>query len=330
MSRQVVVVPHTHWDREWYQPYQTFRLRLVDLLDDLLPRLDADPSYRHFLLDGQMAVVDDYLAVRPEAEPVLRRLATAGRLAMGPWYILMDEFLVSGETMIRDLQLGLDRAADLRRRDGRSATCPTCSATWPRCPSCCRSSGSTTPSCGAASRPTCGRPAFWWRVPDGSTVRAQYLPDGYSNGATLPDSGKELVAQIERFEHTYGSLAGDETSGPLLWMNGTDHQMPQAWLGPGRRRGRRGAGPLRHPRSDRWPTTSPPRRPTGSTSVDGELRSGAYANLLMGVASNRVDVHQASAWVERGLERLAEPLSALWLPPDRVAGRAPATRPGST
>ena len=111
------MVPHTHWDREWYSPFQTFRLRLVDLLDDLLPRLEADPAYAHFLLDGQMAVVDDYLAVRPEAEEGLRRLATSGRVAMGPWYILMDEFLVSGETIIRDLQLGLERAAALRRRD---------------------------------------------------------------------------------------------------------------------------------------------------------------------------------------------------------------------
>ena len=105
------MVPHTHWDREWYSPFQTFRLRLVELLDDLLPRLEADPSYAHFLLDGQMAVVDDYLAIRPEAEERLRRLAASGRVAMGPWYVLMDEFLVSGETIVRDLQLGLDRAA---------------------------------------------------------------------------------------------------------------------------------------------------------------------------------------------------------------------------
>jgi alpha-mannosidase len=111
MARRVAIVPHTHWDREWYSPFQTFRLRLVDLLDEFLPRLEADPSYARFLLDGQMAVVDDYLEVRPEAEPVLRRLAASGRLAMGPWYILMDEFLVSGETIIRNLQLGLERAA---------------------------------------------------------------------------------------------------------------------------------------------------------------------------------------------------------------------------
>src|SRR5438270_7413008 len=109
--RNVAVVPHTHWDREWYSPYQTFRLRLVDTLDEFLPHLEADLSYTRFLLDGQMAVVDDYLAVRPEAEARLRRLAVSGRLDMGPWYTLMDEFLVSGETMVRDLQLGFERAS---------------------------------------------------------------------------------------------------------------------------------------------------------------------------------------------------------------------------
>jgi len=51
-KRRVDIVPHTHWDREWYSPFQTFRLRLVDLLDSLLPQLESDPSYAHFLLDG--------------------------------------------------------------------------------------------------------------------------------------------------------------------------------------------------------------------------------------------------------------------------------------
>ncbi len=84
MSRRVVIVPHTHWDREWYEPFQAFRYQLVQLLDDLVPMLEADPSYARFLLDGQMAVVDDYLEVRPEAEGRLRALAASGRLSMGP------------------------------------------------------------------------------------------------------------------------------------------------------------------------------------------------------------------------------------------------------
>src|SRR6202022_1035430 len=108
--RRVSIVPHTHWDREWYAPFQTFRMRLVELLDGLIPQLEADPDYRHFLLDGQMAVIDDYLAIRPEAENRLRQLALDGRVAMGPWYILMDEFLVSGETILRVMEGGLARA----------------------------------------------------------------------------------------------------------------------------------------------------------------------------------------------------------------------------
>ena len=110
-ARRVAIVPHTHWDREWYKSYQEFRLNLVDMFDTLLALLESDDSYPYFMLDGQMAVVDDYLEVRPENEERIRALATAGRISMGPWYILMDEFLTSGETIIRNLQMGLRRAA---------------------------------------------------------------------------------------------------------------------------------------------------------------------------------------------------------------------------
>jgi mannosylglycerate hydrolase len=109
----VAIVPHTHWDREWYSPFQVFRVRLVQLLDALLPLLERDLSYARFLLDGQTAVLDDYLAVRPEAAPRLARLAASGRVQVGPWMILMDEFMVSGETIVRNLQLGMARATTL-------------------------------------------------------------------------------------------------------------------------------------------------------------------------------------------------------------------------
>jgi hypothetical protein len=111
--RHVHVVPHIHWDREWHQPFQRFRIQLVDALDVLLADLRHDPGFCHFLLDGQMAAIDDYLAVRPEQEAVLRALAAEGRIAMGPWYTQPDEFLVSGETLIRDLHAGIARAAEI-------------------------------------------------------------------------------------------------------------------------------------------------------------------------------------------------------------------------
>ena len=82
--RTVAVVPHTHWDREWYDPFQTFRLKLVHLVDELLDLMEQDSSYRHFLLDGQLAVIDDYLEIRPENEHRLVALAAAGRITVGP------------------------------------------------------------------------------------------------------------------------------------------------------------------------------------------------------------------------------------------------------
>jgi mannosylglycerate hydrolase len=109
--RRVAVVPHTHWDREWYAPFQSFRLKLVQLVDGLLDLLERDSSYTHYLLDGQLAVIDDYLEIRPEHEGRLRDLAASGRLSIGPWYVLMDEFLVSGETIVRNLQAGMARGA---------------------------------------------------------------------------------------------------------------------------------------------------------------------------------------------------------------------------
>jgi mannosylglycerate hydrolase len=311
MALRVAVVPHTHWDREWYEPFQSFRLRLVETVDALLDLLERDPSYRRFLLDGQMAVVDDYLEVRPEAEERLRALAGAGRLQVGPWYALMDEFLVSGETIVRDLQMGMRRAAAfggpmpvgyLPDMFGHVAQMPQIlrlaglhdAVVWRGVPS------------------AITKTAFWWEAPDGSAVRAEYLPFGYGNGAMLPDDAKSLLGRVgDHVTEVRSFLVGD-----LLYLNGSDHLPPQPSLGRllaeanaiqddyvfeitslteylSRARGAGGAERT----LERW---------------RGELRSGARANVLMGVTSNRVDVRRATAAVERTLERRAEPYAALF------------------
>jgi mannosylglycerate hydrolase len=311
--RRIAVVPHTHWDREWYHPYQTFRLKLVGVIDELLALLERDPSYRTFLLDGQLAVVDDYLEIRPEHEGRLRALAAAGRLTVGPWYVLMDEFLVSAETIVRDLQMGIERGADfggvmevgyLPDMFGHVAQMPQILAqagfdhavVWRGVPS---SVDST---------------AFCWEAPDGSRVRAEYLVAGYGNGAAVPNDAKALLRRLGSLEEEFASFLGDGT--PLLFMNGTDHQPPQPWLGP--------IVAEANQMQDAYdlaitslPEYVEPLSSEGLPAWRGELRSGARSNLLMGVGSNRVDVKQAAARAERWLERTAEPLSALYLEPDR-------------
>ena len=304
----VAIVPHTHWDREWYSPFQTFRMRLVKLLDALLPLLESDMSYARFLLDGQTAIIDDYLEVRPEAADALRRLSASGRVSLGPWMVQMDEFMVSGETIVRDLQFGLEQAAQyggampvgyLPDIFGHIAQMPQLlqlvgiddAVAWRGIPA------------------SVDKTGFFWVAPDGSKVRCEYLYGSYSNGRDIPEDAKGLLLRAADYEQELGAVRLAD----MLLMNGTDHQMPQPWLG-------RVVAEANALQDDyHFEVTSLeeylPRQPRENLpTVTGELRSGARANLLMGVASNRVDVHQVCAAAERALERQAEPLCALFMP----------------
>ena len=88
-GERVIVVSHTHWDREWYQPAERFRQRLVALIDELLDTPPAPGA--PFLLDGQAVVLEDYLDVRPERASELGTALRDGRLEAGPWFVLADE-----------------------------------------------------------------------------------------------------------------------------------------------------------------------------------------------------------------------------------------------
>ena len=107
---------HTHWDREWHLPRAAYQARLVPMVDDLLHRLEADKGFRSFLLDGQTVLLEDYLQARPEQRDAVARLVRSGRLQVGPWYVLADELVPAGESLVRNLLLG---AADAARLGGR-------------------------------------------------------------------------------------------------------------------------------------------------------------------------------------------------------------------
>ena len=305
----VHLVPHTHWDREWYEPFQTFRLRLVDLVDQLLERMEADGRLR-FTLDGQCATVDDYLEVRPEAEPLIRRLVAEGRLAIGPWQILMDEFLVSGETLVRNLELGWARATELGGAM-RVGYLPDMFGHVAQMPQILRRAGIDRAVVWRGVPAVIDRNTFTWESPDGSAVEAEYLVGGYGNGAHLFDVPDRLKARLARHVDTNEPFYGRHS---ILAMYGTDHAVPSPRL----------ADLVDAINADDSPvvvrletlaeyaarTDIEPSR-DGLPRWTGELRSGARANMLMNVTSARVDVKIAAGRAERLLERYAEPLTAL-------------------
>ena len=85
MQRVAHYIASTHWDREWYEPLQGFRMRLVSMLDEVFATLDRDPNFKVFTMDGQTIPIFDYLEIRPEMKEKIANYARQGRLKIGPW-----------------------------------------------------------------------------------------------------------------------------------------------------------------------------------------------------------------------------------------------------
>jgi alpha-mannosidase len=261
-------------------------MALVDVVDEVLDELERDERLR-FTLDGQLATVDDYLEIRPEAEERIRRLVESGRLAIGPWQTLVDEFLVDGETIARNLETGLARAAELGGTM-RVGYLPDMFGHVAQMPQILRAAGLETAVVWRGVPEAVGFHRFVWESPDGSAVVAEYLPGGYDNAAYVQDP--------ETLEELYRPWFGSDD---VLGMVGTDH-MPLV-------RGLPAGSPVGTLAEYLSAASS-----EGLTTWRGEMRSAARANLLPGVVSARIDLKAACSRAERGLERYAEPLQTLY------------------
>ena len=336
----IIIVPHTHWDREWYQTFQQFRMRLVRTIDKLLDLLDRDNQFSYFMLDGQTIVLDDYLEVRPEQEEHLKRYTRAGRVLVGPWYLQPDEFLVSGESLVRNLQIGLQRAADFGE-PMRVGYVPDCFGHIAQLPQLLRGFDIDSAIFWRGVGAEAHKSEFYWAAPDGTSILVVHLADarGYSNASIMPLVPEEFVTRVELLT---ANLLGKRTTSTLLFMNGSDHQEPQdglpavikaanavlAHIDPEHEKlitsfaGQNGNIPqydsihlrigtlpqyvaaVREHIESQQGTAAP------LETLSGEMRSSQYAHLLPAVLSTRMWIKQQNTLTEHLLERWVEPLTA--------------------
>ena len=304
---RVTIVPHTHWDREWYEPFEGFLSRLVEMMDTLIDLLAR--GFPHFHLDGQTALIDDYLEVRPEREPDIRRLAADGRISVGPWFTQMDEFLTSGEAHIRNLERGLARNRDLGARPVVGYL-PDQFGHVGQMPQILVHGGLDRVVVWRGVPRAVEKTAFWWEAPDGTRVLTEYLAFGYSIGMNLRSAQRpgELADMLRKeVRNLSGMTARPEA---LLVMAGSDHHGPDATL-PERLEA---VAPLAPELSTEIGPVAvfvdgPP--PEDIPVWRGELRSGARAFLLPNVVSSRIHQKRERGRIEALVERVAEPLAAL-------------------
>jgi hypothetical protein len=317
----ILVVSHTHWDREWYHSAARFRQRLVPLVDELL---SAPPDEPPFLLDGQSIVIEDYLAVRPAARDALARALREGRLEAGPWYVLADEMIPGGEALVRNLLAGRRTLAELGARAPQVLYSPDAFGHPAALPA--LASGFDLPL--AILWRGLGGPAwppgdtFRWSAPDDSSVLVHHLPpDGYEFGSTLPTEAEAAARRWRNLEAAVASRAGLNL---VLLMNGADHHARQRDLETAVEALASAARPAQVRRTglreaarellERASHREPPR-------ISGELRASfGYTWSLQGTFAVRAPLKRRAVRLERELLRDVEP----WLAIGRHAPSMPA------
>jgi alpha-mannosidase len=307
------VVPHTHWDREWYRPFEHFRLMLGSVVDEVLETLERDPSFTSFTLDGQAVVLEDYVGVRPQNEPRLRELIAAGRIEIGPSYVLPDEFLVGGESLVRNLLIGRAVCERFGGEPSPAGYLPDSFGHPLQLPQILAGFGieSFLFSRGLGDQLDDLGVVFDWVAPDGSTVRAVQLLASYGNFADVSspnDAEARVRALLERFE------PGLDRAGlrDVVLCNGTDHwrvqpQMPSICA----ELERRFDGSTFE--ISRYADYASRLRTGELPSWTGELVGSRLQNVLRGVNSARLYLKRANERAEQELLSV-ETLAALTSP----------------
>jgi alpha-mannosidase len=292
-----LVVPHTHWDREWYLPFEQFRLRLGAVVDGVLDTLERDSSFTSFTLDGQAIVLEDYLEVRPENEGRLRALLAAGRLEAGPSYVLPDEILVGGESLVRNLLRGRRVCRRFGVEPSRVGYMPDSFGHPAQLPQILAGFGLRTFlfSRGLGDELDDVGVVFRWRAGPAEVVACQMLPH-YDNFARLGwyhDAEERVRGIVERFGELVRAAGGDT----IVLANGSDHlpiepELPEIVSGLERTF-------QTEFRIGRYDAFEPPG--DGLPVHEGELVGSRLQNVLRGVNSARIYLKQANERAETRL-----------------------------
>ncbi len=303
---------HTHWDREWHLPRAALHARLVGMLDDLLERLGDDPGFKSFLLDGQTVLLEDYARARPERAEEVRALVRAGRLQVGPWYVLADEQISSGESLVRNLLIG---AMDATGWGGRLGVLYSPDAFGhPEClPELARGTGIDAVVLwrGLGGAPGQQGDRFRWRGPSGAEVRLWHLPpSGYEIGVDLASESGSIE---EAWAWVRGQLIARAAGREIPVFIGADHHAApldvsrlQEQLSEIER-----PNTVRVSRLDEFFAAAASEFREAPV-LTGPLRSApGYTWSLQGVHGTRAPLKRRMSLVELWLTRAAEPLAAL-------------------
>lgn len=309
MADKVHVVPHFHWDREWYFTAEESKILLVNDMEEVLTMLETREDYPYFVLDGQTSVLEDYFSVSPENRERVRELVQRGKLIIGPWYTQTDEMVVGGESIVRNLLYGMKDCREfgspmmigyLPDSFGQSARMPQIlrgfnienSMFWR----------------GTSERMGTDKTEFFWEDDDGSRVAVQLLPLGYAIGKYLPVEKEALRKRMEKYMPV---LERGTATGHLLVPNGHD-QMPLQNDIFQVMETMRELYPDKEFFLSRYEDVFAAIGRQGNLdTLRGEFLDGRYMRVHRSIFSSRADLKAANTRIENKVTNLLEPLASI-------------------
>lgn len=307
---RVHITPHMHWDREWYFTTEESRILLVNNMEEILARLEQDPAYPFYVLDGQTAILEDYFAVKPENRQRVKALVEAGRLIIGPWYTQTDTTIVAGESIVRNLMYGL--------RDCREFGEPMMIGYLPdsfgmsgQLPHIFNGFGIIRAMFwrGCSERHGSDKTEFLWQSGEGSEVAAQVLPLGYAIGKYLPDDEAGLRKRLDSY---FAVLEKASLTKEILLPNGHDQMPLQQNIFSVIARLRE-IYPEREFVMSRFETVFEriEQQRERLDTLKGEFIDGKYMRVHRTIGSTRMDIKIAHARIENKIVNLLEPLKSI-------------------
>lgn len=309
-TSRVHITPHMHWDREWYFTTEESRILLVNNMEEIMGRLETDPDYKYYVLDGQTALLEDYFAVIPGGKERVKALVQAGKLIVGPWYSQTDTMQVSGESIVRNMLYGMRDCLALGE-PMKIGYLPDSFSMSSQLPMIYNGFGidRTMFWRGCSERHGTNKTEFLWQSNDGSEVTAQVLPLGYAIGKYLPEDKDALTTRLDTYLKV---LENASVTKDILLPNGHD-QMPiqknifevMDIL--------REAYPDREFLMSRFEDVFEKIEAQRDQldTIKGEFNDGKYMRVHRTISSTRMDIKLIHAEVENKIVNILEPLASI-------------------
>ncbi len=309
-STRVHITPHMHWDREWYFTTEESRILLVNNMEEIMTRLENDPDYKYYVLDGQTAVLEDYFAIKPEHHTRVKNLVEAGKLIIGPWYSQTDTMQVSGESIVRNMLYGLRDCMALGE-PMKIGYLPDSFSMSSQLPAIYNGFGINRTMFwrGCSERHGTNKTEFLWQSNDGSEVTAQVLPLGYAIGKYLP---QDQAALRDRLDKYFPVLENASVTKDILLPNGHD-QMPiqqDIFEVMDELRAIYPDKTFHMSRYEEVFERIEAEREKLDT-IKGEFNDGKYMRVHRTISSTRMDIKLIHAQIENKIVNILEPLAAI-------------------